>query len=170
MERRFSLAISGMALLLSLPVQADPAETEDNAIVVVSPSLEAWSAQLFKDLDGKLQYPPSLAGMPLHTGVVAVKFNCSDSGAPAGIELQKSSGHRDLDFATMRAVKRISTLHPLPRGLTDDQKYIVRVLFSDSPEDMRAQSEKMRDEAARSNVWFTKGGNVAALEIVPIGG
>jgi hypothetical protein len=35
---------------------------------------------------------------------------------------------------------------------------------------MRAQSEKMRDEAARSNVWFTKGGNVAALEIVPIGG
>lgn len=107
--------------------------------------------------------------MPVHTGVVAVKFNCSETGAPAGIEIQKSSGHRDLDYATMRAVKRISTLHPLPTGLADNQKYIVRVLFADSIEDLQRKSAQMRAEAARSNAWFTRSGNMAMLELAPMG-
>ncbi|WP_404481150.1 energy transducer TonB [Novosphingobium sp. BL-52-GroH] len=170
MQRRLLLAASVMGLLLPSPVVAGPAPMDDNSILVVSPSLEAWSERVFKDLNRQIRYPSSLAGMPVHTGIVAVKFNASETGSPAGIELQKSSGHRDLDYATMRAVKRIPTLHPLPRGLTNGQKYIVRVLFADSIEDLRTQTAQMRAEAARSNAWFTRGSNIATLEIVPLGG
>ncbi|WP_162792222.1 energy transducer TonB [Novosphingobium sp. P6W] len=169
MQRQIVLAVSALSMLSSGPASAAPTRADDHAIVVVSPSLDAWSSKVFKDLDQGLRYPSSLAGMPVHTGVVAVKFNCSETGAPAGIEIQKSSGHRDLDYATMRAVKRISTLHPLPTGLSNNQKYIVRVLFADSIEDLQRKSAQMRAEAARSNAWFTRSGNMAMLELAPMG-
>ena len=169
MQRQIILAGTALSIMSSGLASAANNPPKDNAIVVVSPSLEAWSAKVFKDLDQGLRYPSSLAGMPVHTGVVAVKFNCSETGAPAGIEIQKSSGHRDLDHATMRAVKRISTLHPLPTGLSNNQKYIVRVLFANSAEDLQRKSAEMRAEAARNNAWFTRSGNVAMLELAPMG-
>ncbi|WP_169795000.1 energy transducer TonB family protein [Novosphingobium barchaimii] len=170
MQRQIILAGTALSILSSGLASAANNPPRDNAIVVISPSLEAWSAKVFKDLDQGLRYPSSLVGMPTHTGVVAVKFNCNEeTGAPVGIEIQKSSGHRDLDHATMRAVKRISTLHPLPRGLSNNQKYIVRVLFANSTEDLQRKSAEMRAEAARNNAWFTRSGNVAMLELAPMG-
>ncbi|WP_159975937.1 MULTISPECIES: TonB family protein [unclassified Novosphingobium] len=169
MQRQIILAVSALSMLSSGPAFASTEPTHGNAIVVVSPSLEAWSSKVFKSLNQKLRYPSSISGMPDHTGVVAVKFNCGETGAPEGIEIQKSSGHNDLDYATMRAVKRIATLYPLPTGLSNNQKFIVRVLFADSIDELQRKSAEMRAEAARNNAWFTRGGNVAVLELAPMG-
>lgn len=142
------------------------------ATIAVSapPTLAAWSKRVFRDMEGQLTYPtPSFRDA--NAGIVAVKFNCSDSGAPASVSLLKSSRHRELDAAALRAVQRIATLHPLPAGMMHGQQFVVRVLFATSPESARDQIEQMQKDAARSNAWFGKNSStVAALEIAPYGG
>ena len=142
-----------------------------NVVVAAPPTLDTWSNHLFKLLDRRISYPAPLFGQAVNTGIVTVKFHCSDTGAPAGVTLFKSSGHRDLDRATLRGVQQIATLHPLPAGLKRDQVFVVRMLYADSAEAAREQIARMQAEAKRNNAWFGKGlPTTAALEIVPTGG
>ncbi|MFD2137036.1 energy transducer TonB [Novosphingobium resinovorum] len=100
--------------------------------------------------------------------MVAVKFNCSEDGVPSQVQLYKTSGHGDLDRATVRAVERIATLHPLPRGVGHDQQYIVRVLFANSEGYAQRNMTRLREDAARSNAWVGRSGaTTAMLELVP---
>ncbi len=145
--------------------------TAGSDIVVLAPSVEAWSTKVFGDIDRNLRYPTPLLGMPLSEGMVAVKFNCSETGEPAGIELSSSSGHSDLDKATMRAVRRIATLHPLPQGVSRDQRFLVRVLFARSSEELNRRTAEMRAQANAHNARIMSDrGSLAALEILPVGG
>ncbi|MBB4861026.1 TonB family protein [Novosphingobium chloroacetimidivorans] len=134
------------------------------------PTLAAWSSRLMNDLNKGLRVRDELGAKGPSEGIVAVKFNCSESGAPSKVELLKSSGNREFDFATLRAVRRIASLHPLPTGLDHDQKYIVRMLFANSEEGAKQRIAQMRRDADRSNAWYMKTGtNTAAIELAPIG-
>ena len=151
---------------------ASSSASAQSTIVAVNapPTLAAWSKRVFNDLEGQLTYPTP-AFRDANAGIVAVKFNCSDSGAPASVALLKSSRYRELDNAAMRAVQHIATLHPLPAGMMHGQQFVVRVLFATSPESARDQVVQMQKEAERSNAWFGKNtSTVAALEIAPFGG
>lgn len=161
--------IAVLTALSAIPLASQSVTAQPEDVVIVSPpTLAIWSERVFADISRKIKYPEPLANLPVSTGVVAVKFNCSESGAPAGIELSKSSGYRDLDRATLKAVAKVATLHPLPTGLNHDQVYVVRVLFSNSAADRNAQIKKMTEEAARSNSWFSKRSSVAGvLELAP---
>jgi len=134
-----------------------PASIAAHHTIVVTgpPTLAAWSARVYRNLGDHLDYPTGTLGR-YSTGVVAVKFNCSDTGAPAGIALYTSSGSRDLDQATLRALRHVATLHPLPDGITHDQRFIMRVLFAESPESAEQQIRKLRADAAKANAWFGK--------------
>jgi TonB family protein len=104
------------------------------------------------------------------TGIVAVKFGCSESGAPSSVQLYKTSGNRRLDRAAMRAVSKIATLHPLPARLRHEQQYIVRVLFANSGSGAEREIRKMQAEAVKSNAWYNQGAtSTAAIELVPVG-
>lgn len=137
-----------------------------------APTLAAWSTRVFRDLDHQLISPVGLFGREPPTGIVAVKFNCSESGAPAGVAVYKSSGSRVLDAQTVRAVQRIATLHPLPMGMSHGQQFIVRVLFAPTAESADRQMRKLRQEADQANAWFGKQAPklAAAIELVPAGG
>ena len=136
-----------------------------------APTLAAWSDRVFDDLGKVTKYPGAIGNLPTPEGVVAVKFNCSESGAPENVTLVEKSGHRDLDNATLRAVRRIASLHPLPEGMNHRQAIIVRVLYANSEQDTRRKLAKLQADAARSNAWFGRSNSdTAALEIVPAGG
>ena len=143
-----------------------PASAHDAA----TPTLATWSRHVFENLSDVTTYPRPVAGRPDNTGIVAVKFNCSESGAPENVVLYKSSGHRDLDHATLRGVRRIASLHPLPAGVSHHQGIIIRVLYARTEDGAKRLAAKMRADAARSNAWLGKNSTVtAALELAPIG-
>jgi TonB family protein len=142
----------------------------DSAAIVAPPTLTAWSKKVFSDLNQRLRVRDAMGPTQTQTGIAAVKFNCSETGAPAGVSLYKSSGNRELDQATVRAVRQIVSLHPLPRGLGHDQQYIVRVLFANTDESARRQIAAMQREATERNAWYAKNEtSTAALELAPVG-
>lgn len=142
----------------------------DSSTIVAPPTLTVWSKKVFTDLNQRLRVREPMGPWRPRTGIAAVKFNCSETGAPAGVSLHKSSGNRELDQATVRAVRQIVSLHPLPKGLGHDQQYIVRVLFSESGDSARRQIAAMQRDATQANAWYAKNEtSTAALELVPLG-
>lgn len=163
-----SVAFAALTLLVFHPGTA--AAQPNSEVLTAPPSLAVWSKKVMTDLDRQLQIRNDRTVHGSRTGIVAVKFNCSESGAPATVELLHSSGNREYDHATVRAVRQIATLHPLPQGLKHDQKYVVRMLFADSEDSARDAMIRMRAEADRSNAWYRRGETTtAALELVPTG-
>ncbi|MFC6621812.1 energy transducer TonB family protein [Novosphingobium panipatense] len=160
-----------VAVATILPYGSTVSAHAETIVTASPPTLASWSDRVFKDIDREIRYPEPFGPQRPSSGVVAVKFNCSESGAPAGVALLKSSGHRDLDRETLRAVNKIATLHPLPPGLKHDQLYVVRVLYANSHGEAERQLAKMREEAAQSNAWYNQGEQLAGvLELVPSGG
>jgi len=164
--RLFILGTAAGAMLLPGAVAARAA-----AVVSAPPTLAAWSTRVYRSLDDHLVYPKGVLGR-YSTGVVAVKFKCSEAGAPADIALYTSSGAHDLDEATLRAMRRIITLHPLPDGMPHNQQFIMRVLFADSPESAAQQIRQISREAATANAWFGKRATAIAgvIELAPPAG
>lgn len=177
---KYLLVGAAFAAGLVLPTvsSAEPATSASNThvhaapIMVTAPSVERWSAKVFNDLSRKIQYPVPLGIAQPSEGIVSVKFNCNESGQPSGIQLLNSSGHGDLDRATLRAVARIPSLHPLPEAVGPGQDFIIRMLFATSEEKAKAKLTKLRADAARNNERFLKGQRdlASAYEIVPMGG
>lgn len=142
------------SVLAMVPFSGAAGKGQDTEINVTAQhrSLTDWTARTGQMLSQKLQYPAIIAGP--QEGVVAVKFMCSDSGAPTGIALLKSSGSAQLDRAAMRGVSRIATLHPLPSGLAPSQKYVATILFAQSQGSYVRQIRKLESEQQDGNKWF----------------
>ena len=156
-----------MGTILVLGSTDAPAHAQEKKAL----TLAAWSNRVFDDLGKVTKYPGGIGNLPTPEGVVGIKFSCSESGAPENVTLVEKSGYRDLDNATLRAVRRIATLHPLPVGMKHQQAIIIRVLYTNSEQGTRRNLAKMQADAARSNAWFGRSSSAtAALELVPAGG
>jgi len=164
MKRFLSMVIAGACLFA--PTSRATAQSTGTAEEHVT--LAQWSSRVTRALEHGLSYPPGLLGKASNEGVVTVKFNCSDSGSPAAVALEKSSGSRDLDTAALRAVSHIATLHPLPDGVVHGQKFQALVLFATSEDSKDAIMKKISKEVALRNAWFGKDARFASVGIVPI--
>jgi len=169
MVRYLGIAASAAGLIFALIPAAGHAQPTVDAISA-PPTLAAWSQRVFRDLSRQMRDPVEARSEVMPTGIVAVKFGCSESGAPSSVQLYKTSGNRRLDRAAMRAVSKIATLHPLPARLRHEQQYIVRVLFANSGSGAEREIRKMQAEAVKSNAWYNQGAtSTAAIELVPVG-
>ena len=167
MKCALSIMLSGAALLatssFASPPTGQPATPEAG-------TLAAWSTRVSAELDQKLPQPQMFPGQPSPSGVVVVKFGCSETGAPSDVAIVKSSGSRSLDWAAMQGIKRVG-LHPLPDGMAHGQRFQAAILFANSPEEARTLLIGMRKEAERQNSWFaTRPQQTAAIAIMPISG
>ncbi|SDA36569.1 energy transducer TonB [Sphingomonas sp. NFR15] len=158
-----TLFLAGTIALAAL-VPGSSAVGRTAAAATESPTLAAWSDRVYRAVEEHLTYPHDVFGR-YSTGVVAVKFRCSETGAPADVELYKSSRAPDLDQAALRAVRRIATLHPLPDGMPHNQRIVMRVLFADTPETAAQEIRHMRIEAAQANAWFGRSAPAVASTV-----
>lgn len=119
-----------------------------NTVIVNAPTLASWSANVSRSLGAAMRYPHFFSNELPVEGTARVRFACSPSGTPAGLELVRSSGDRRIDRAAFRAIMRLKTLHPLPAGLSADQHYVAAVVFATSQESLKRQVRAIRDEQA----------------------
>jgi len=167
MKCALSIMLSGAALLATSSLASPPTDQPANPATA---TLAAWSTRVSAELDQKLPQPQMFPGQPSPSGVVVIKFGCSETGAPSDVAIVKSSGSRSLDWAATQGIKRVG-LHPLPDGMVHGQRFQAAILFANSPEEARKLLIGMRKEAERQNSWFaTRPQQTAAIAIMPISG
>lgn len=115
-------------------------------------AFKAWNARVQRLLQENVEYPQGMSLSSPGTGVVRVKFDCSESGRPDKVSISRSSGNGLLDQAALRAVSRVATLHPLPTGFSHGQRFEAQVVFASSEKDARLKT--MSAEQARRNAWY----------------
>lgn len=135
-------------------------------VVVAEPvSFPAWTSRTTRLLEQQMSYPHYLTGVTPREGVVRISFRCSEAGKPTAVAVQDSSGFHEIDAAALRAVSRIATLHPLPEGLSPQQRYQAVLLFASSPESYDRQIDAIRKDVARRNAWFGSKGTPIAMGV-----
>lgn len=111
-----------------------------------APTLAGWSATLSRSLGAAMRYPHFFSNEVPADGTARVRFVCSPSGVPAGLELVRSSGNVRIDGAALAALRRIKTMHPLPLGVSPDQHYVAAIVFAASQESLDRQLRAIRKE------------------------
>jgi TonB family protein len=152
-----------------LATSAIASQPFDQHVRAGSITLAAWSARVSAALDRQLPNPEVLPGESRYSGIVVVKFGCSDSGAPSEVAIAKSSGSRSLDRAALQGIRHVATLHPLPDGMLHSQRYQAAILFAETPTEARRLIANLQKDAETRNSWFQpKPQQTAAIAIMPV--
>jgi TonB family protein len=131
-----------------------------------APSFTEWSQLVEQTIDRHLAYPFFFRSGDFRQGQVQVTFLCSEDGRPASVSVEKSSGSYQLDRAAMRAITRVTSLHPLPEGITHEQKYRAVLLFGDGGDTgWTKRVASLRGTAADGNKWLNPNGPATASAI-----
>jgi len=131
----------------------------------LDPEIATWADRISAQLDANLERSAGPVGDA--SGLVTVKFNCTEDGKASNIAVLKSSGNRRIDRAAMQAVKMVRSFHPLPRGLGHGQP-IVAILSYDTQEDgFRRHQEEGRQIAHAGNTWY-RSDRYAKAELPPL--
>lgn len=142
------------AACLSFPVAAQAPAADVHHEATQRVLLAAWISRVEDELGKQLAFQ-RMAGRGAGTGVVRVKFNCSEDGHTDKVEVARTSGSRMLDLAAANAVKRIAVMHPLASGMKTDQVYYADIVFASGEDRAYQRQMKSQQEAARNaNRWF----------------
>lgn len=147
-HKAFTFSIVLAACLPASPVAAQP----QDIVVTAQPSvITQWATRVGGDIGRHMAFPREALGREIGGGVVRVQFRGSETGKPSDVMIKTSSGSRQLDAAGARAVRRISTLNPLPDGISPDQEYEAVLLFATNEQDHDRQIAVLKADSARHN-------------------
>lgn len=139
-----------------LPVQAQEQDyTNYDNVVIGWRSVDKFVSDVSNDLDrtlNRLSLP--VAG----TGIVQILFECGPDGKPTNISYYRKANDRDVNRFAVRAVSKISNMHPLPSGISEGQQYMANIIIArDSVEYRDLAKELNRREQLR--IAAAKGSN-----------
>lgn len=149
-----------VAACLAPPLAARPADDGHHA-ADRPVALADWINRIETEVDRQLAAQRT-GNRVDRTGVVRVKFNCSETGRTDKVSVLRSSGSLDLDLAAAQAVRRVAVMHPLATGIRTDQVYFADIVFGTADnESYRHERALRRDAAAKTNAWFQAPGRAA---------
>lgn len=103
-----------------------------------------WANRVSNDLSGKLEYPNTPT-----SGFVSVRFECGPDGKPINIVVVNHS-HSRFDAKSIRAVRSLRSLHPLPTSIKTGQKMQANLIFATNEYQLSRQALLLeRAEATR---------------------
>lgn len=156
----YTMKILCASFALSLMPVSAFAEQDHGIQVTAKPvTVVKWAEHTSKLLDRSLARNRNWPAQK--EGIVAVKFLCSDTGAPSNIALLQSSGSKRLDAVAMKAVGRIASLHPLPDGVSRNQKFVAKILFAENQQSYWRQIDALRQAARLQNDKYNRPTNLA---------
>ena len=161
-----------VATMLIVPITALPAKEPAQEITVVGQNdLQSWTTRVGQAIDQQMEFPRALGRQGYDEGIVDIGFKCSEDGKPSEVAVLSSSGSRRLDRAGMSAVQNVSSLHPLPAGISHDQAYRAKLLFAVDDGNGRAakRAAALRDNAdSRNFALAQRQGGTAVAAVVTL--
>lgn len=153
--KRHLIAAACAAVLSTIPVIGHAKEGQVQVIVRSQPvTFVVWQQRVQHDLANHLHYPMPILGRFAGSGIVRVKFSCSESGRPDKVAIYHSSGSQPLDRAALSAVRRMASMHPLPKAFGHDQRYFADIYFDDGlGSDYDSKLQAMNAAADKANGW-----------------
>ena len=126
-------------------------QAQDDDIVVTSArSIDRFVNDVSQDLNHTLNRNNRGSNQLTGTGIVQISFECGPDGKPTNIVYYRKDDDYDVNRLARSAVKKIRSMHPLPRGISEDQKYLANMIMARDPWEYKALSEELsRSEQAR---------------------
>ncbi|WP_242129913.1 energy transducer TonB [Sphingobium sp. Sx8-8] len=135
-----------LSLLVSTGVHAK--QPGDQLTVVASPesqvSYERWSDKAANRLTRSIQRSANLASDHAATGYARVLFRLNDQGKPDAVALAEPSSSRAIDRISLRAVKAMGALTPLPQQISPHSRFEAWVVVANDAWDRDDMMSRLR--------------------------
>lgn len=118
-------------------------------------TLASFSDRVSADAGRSLAHSATLSYAPERGGTATIAFKANSNGTSRLVTLTRSSGNAALDRRAMRAVRRLSSLSPMPRTLNPDQQFSMTVLFAENTGSYPFERKRQLASANLKNRWFT---------------
>lgn len=151
MKKLLYAALAASAFIVSSPLSAGQEEFRVTAFI---PKLADWTAATSDNLSRSLKRT-NIDG--ISAGVTAVQFECDEDGNPANLHTSMPSGNPFLDAAARGAVRRMKSMHPLPAGLVENQRFEAIILVARDQHDLNQQLASLSERADRQNTRLAAG-------------
>lgn len=158
--------LAAAAAAVAMP--ASPATgTNENTIIVGAPTIPQWSRTVGAKLERNLRaiQATPLADVRIPSGVVSLRFHCSEEGVPTAIEYTQRSDSADLNAIARRSVAKLRNLHPLPAGVGDHQVFEATIIVASDRDQFDRQLAAFRERAAAQYALGSPRPNVLALAV-----
>ena len=100
---------------------------DSTSLETPDPAYRPYFNKVRRKIGEHWQEPRRSSGAP-RAGSLTVEFSLGRAGDLKSVEVAESSGQKDLDFASVAAVKKAAPFSPFPPSITS-KKLVIRALF-----------------------------------------
>lgn len=131
--------MAALCVCLAVPMVAD-ARQGSGQLTVVAPdksaiSYEKWTDRTASRLSRSIRQATSLYRDGASVGYSRVQFRLGEQGRPENISLAGSSASRSVDRISMRAIRSMGSLYPLPQEVRPGSKFEAWVIVANDATD-----------------------------------
>jgi TonB family protein len=142
--------IAALCVCLAMPIVAAEAG-QGRQLTVVAPDKSAtsynkWINRTASRLSQRIRQATSLYRDGTSTGYSRVQFRLGEQGRPENIALAGSSASRGVDRISMRAVRSMGSLYPLPQEVRPGSKFEAWVIVANDARERDAMLHSLRAE------------------------
>ncbi len=141
MKNILLVAIATSFALSPIGIQAQ----NDDIVVSSSRSIDRFVQDVSRDLDRELNRPMMRSNPVTGTGLAQVLFEAGPDGKPTNIKMYHRAGDVAVDRLARRAVAKIRSLQPLPRGVEQDQLYLANIIIASDTREFDELSEELNE-------------------------
>lgn len=142
--------VVALCACLVAPVAAE-ARQGPGQLTVVAPekdaaSYEAWTGRTAARLSRSIRNASWLYRDASSTGYSRVQFRLDDQGRPQNVELAGPSTSRNINRISMRAVKAMGSLHPLPGNVGANRKFEAWIIVARDDTEKEGMMSALRSQ------------------------
>lgn len=139
-----------LCAFLAMPAAADARRGPGQLTVVASDenvsTYEKWSDRAAQRLSRNIRNASSLYRDASSTGYSRVQFRLNDQGKPQNIELAGPSSSRSINRISMRAIKAMGSLLPLPRQMNSNSKFEAWIIVANNQTEKEEMLSALRTQ------------------------
>jgi TonB family protein len=141
--------MAALCVCLPMPIAADA--KQGGQLTVVAPdksaiSYEKWTDRTASRLSRSIRQATSLYRDAASTGYSRVQFRLGEQGRPENISLAGSSTSRNVDRISMRAIRSMGSLYPLPQEVRPGSKFEAWVIVANDARERDTMLNSLRAE------------------------
>lgn len=141
----------GLCTCLLIPFGAAGARQPGDQLTVVAPTddeatYQQWADRTAARLNRSIRHVSWRYRDAGDTGYARVQFRLDPDGRPEAISLAEPSSSSRINRISMRAVKGIGSLYPLPQRIASNSRFEAWIIVADDWHDQQSMLNRLRTE------------------------